>query len=861
MSETLQLLAFLYASMPLPDSVDYSHDYWMQNIETTLKARQEMTWGSKIPDREFRHFVLPVRVNNENLDESRMVFYDELKERVQGLSMSDAILEVNHWCHEKVTYQPSDERTSSPLATVKSAIGRCGEESTFLVSALRSVCIPARQVYTPRWAHTDDNHAWVEAWADGEWHFLGACEPEAVLDLGWFNAPASRGMLMHTKVFGQYEGPEEVMQRNACFTEIDVTANYAPVAKAYAKVLDAEGKAVQGAMVEFKIYNYAEFYTVSTKETDAQGVTYMQAGKGDLVAWGYKDGAYGFSRFPVSEGDTIEVVLNHKSGESYSFDMEIVPPKERNTLPPMTEAQRQENARRLAVEDSIRNAYVASFPESYHLSMDDDGLYDNASLAQRSERLIKASRGNYQTLIDYFESVAEMSIPVFGLNLLESLSAKDLRDVQRDVLVDNTNWGIMPALLYDKQCPDSIFTRYILCPRVANERLTPYHSQLFEAMDAHSLEEIEACFMKHWEQGAEALVRWVSDSIQIDKERNPQQLCMSPLGVYKHRITDKHSRDIFFVAMARTFGFPSRIDPVTGKVQYMKVGEWQWKDVNFDQAIEHAEQNSQGSFMLLYEPEGYLTDPKYYTHFTLSKIENGRPQLLNFGEEDTWNSIFTFSNSRVINLDEGDYLLITGTRMADGSVLVHLEAKPVLRKSISTELLAMRHAEEGLQVIGSLNAEHLYLDEIKGERSILSTTGRGFYVLGMIAPFNEPTNHTLRDIAQYKETLDEWGGTLLLLFRNEDEAARFRKDEFPALPRKTVFGIDHTGDILKELTREMHLKEQSLPVCPPVPPEPIAQGYPIFVIADTFNRIVFLSEGYTIGLGEQLVKGLKGIGQ
>ena len=119
--------------------------------------------------------------------------------------MKDAILEVNHWCHEKVTYRPTDGRTSSPLASVCTAYGRCGEESTFLVAALRSVGIPARQVYTPRWAHTDDNHAWVEAWADGKWYFLGACEPEPILNLGWFNESASRGMLMHTKVFGDYE--------------------------------------------------------------------------------------------------------------------------------------------------------------------------------------------------------------------------------------------------------------------------------------------------------------------------------------------------------------------------------------------------------------------------------------------------------------------------------------------------------------------------------------------------------------------------------------------------------------------------------------------------------------------------------
>ena len=191
-----------------------------------------MPWGDSIPEDIFRHFVLPVRINNENLDESRMVFFDELKDRVKGLSLYDAVLEVNHWCHEKVIYTPSDGRTSSPLASVKTAYGRCGEESTFTVAALRSVGIPARQVYTPRWAHTDDNHAWVEAWVNGKWYFFGACEPEPVLNLGWFNGPAYRGMLMHTKVFGKYNGPEDVMERTDGYTEINVIDNYAPSAKA-----------------------------------------------------------------------------------------------------------------------------------------------------------------------------------------------------------------------------------------------------------------------------------------------------------------------------------------------------------------------------------------------------------------------------------------------------------------------------------------------------------------------------------------------------------------------------------------------------------------------------------------------------
>ena len=264
-------MTFLYAYMPVGDITDYLGDFYLENVRCALSVRQEMPWGRSVSDELFRHFVLPVRVNNENLDESRMIFYEELKDRVKGLSLYDAVLEVNHWCHEKVIYTPSDARTSSPLASVKTAYGRCGEESTFTVAALRSVGIPARQVYTPRWAHTDDNHAWVEAWVNGKWYFLGACEPEPVLNLGWFNGPAYRGMLMHTKVFGKYNGPEEVMDVTDGYTEINVIDNYAPTAKATITIVDENGQPAAGADVEFKIYNYAEFYSVANKKADAEG--------------------------------------------------------------------------------------------------------------------------------------------------------------------------------------------------------------------------------------------------------------------------------------------------------------------------------------------------------------------------------------------------------------------------------------------------------------------------------------------------------------------------------------------------------------------------------------------------------------
>ena len=145
-----EALSFLYRYMPLADITDYTTDFHLQNVRATFEARQQMPWGTTVPELLFNHFVLPLRVNNEALDMSRPVFFKELKERVKGMSMEQAILEVNHWCHEHVTYQPSDSRTLSPLACMKTAIGRCGEESTFTVAALRSIGIPARQMGTHR---------------------------------------------------------------------------------------------------------------------------------------------------------------------------------------------------------------------------------------------------------------------------------------------------------------------------------------------------------------------------------------------------------------------------------------------------------------------------------------------------------------------------------------------------------------------------------------------------------------------------------------------------------------------------------------------------------------------------------------
>lgn len=807
----LEAMQFLYAYMPLPDIVDYPAEFYLQNVDYALKAREEMPWGKSVPVREFLHFVLPVRVNNENMDSSRVVFYNELKERVKHLSMGEAVLEVNHWCHEKVTYTPSDIRTSSPLATVRTAHGRCGEESTFAVAALRAVGIPARQVYTPRWAHTDDNHAWVEVWVDGKWHFIGACEPEPMLDLAWFNAPASRGMLMHTKAFGCYDGPEEVISVTPCYTEINVTSNYAPVATTRVKVTDEAGNPVK-ATVEFKIYNYAEFFTAATKECDNEGYASITTGLGDMLAWASYNGKFGFAKFSAGKDSIVSVVVDKDYDYTGSFDFDIVPPAERNTVPAVTPEQVAENARRFAIEDSIRAAYVATFPTKEQAAELAAGLgVDEAQFVT----LIEQSRGNHATIVEFLR-IVPAGKRGNAMKMLFCMSEKDRRDVPMEVLKDN-----LQAVVEAGDESDSYFAT-VVNPRVSNEKLTPYRSFFNSVITPEERDTYKA--------NPDMWKKWCSENISVDGEWNPQQLCMSPQGVWETRVADLHSLKIFFVAGARSMGIPAYIDEVSGEVVYGAGCRF----VDFNPIVEEVLKNGSNALAVGFTPTRYIDNPRYYSHFTLSKIVDGRLQLQNYPESATFETVF--SNGWC---PDGSYLMVSGTRMADGSVLAHLEfVKSFYEKGEALQYV-QRESNDKLQVIGGFNSENLFYDlEQQKERSILSATGRGYYIVALVAPGNEPTNHFLRDVMPYKEEFEKWGQKIVLLFRDKDEAGRFVND-FPALPSTVVWGTDIDNTIYNEIVENMKL---------------VNPNRPVILVTDTFNRVVFMSQGYSIGLGEQLIK-------
>ena len=488
----------------------------------------------------------------------------------------------------------------------------------------------------------------------------------------------------------------------------------------------------------------------------------------------------------------------------------------------------------MAQEDAVRNAYVATLMDEKKAAEALQPFGLKGECLAKSIQMLVASRGNYQTLLDFFQFAHGQGKAEQAAALLGVLSEKDWRDVPLEVLKDHFVHTAM------KEGMSLVDWSVLANPRVDVEMLTPYRSFF---LNQFSKEEAAA-----FAESPARLVDWCIEHIEVDNELNVQRIPVSPAGVWKARKADERSRNIFFVSVARSLGINAQIDAVTGKVQYVEPRDGKLYDVNF--AVRSLHRVPTGTLKAAYRPIKSLSDPKYYSHFTLSKFKDGRFQLLSYDEGDadmgggaTWGNLL----KEGLRLDVGYYMLITGTRMASGAVLSQVSFFTIEEGKETKVQLVMRESKDQVQVIGNFNSESLFqpVGDPASAKSLLQACGRGYFVVGVLGVGQEPTNHALRDIAALRGEFEKWGRQMVLLFPSEEQYKKFRPEEFPGLPSTIQYGIDIDNSIQKQIYETMKLSSKNT--------------LPMFIIADTFNRVVFVSQGYTIGLGEQLMKVVHGL--
>lgn len=814
-----QALEYLIAYMPLNDMGDFDGEYFYNNVKTTLLARKEMTWGKSIPEEIFLHYVLPIRTGNEDIDNFRPEIYEILKARVQGKSMYDAALEINHWCHEKANYRPTDGRTSSPLATIKTGFGRCGEESVFAVSALRAVGIPARQVYTPRWAHTDDNHAWVEVWADGKWYYLGACEPEPKLDMGWFTEPARRAMLVHTRAYGKYFGEEEVISNQKRFAELNVTSKYAQTANIVVKVLSENSTPAENTNVEFQLYNYGEFFPIALKKTDKNGLTEFSSGLGDLIVCASNE--FGFSCKKISMGniDTLTLVLSDEFPlPEMVFD--VYPPIEKTPIDnQVSESKAKENSKRLQAEDVIRNNYMATFPDSAYVR--DFSIKNNFDESEM-QKIFKNSYGNWKEIENFLLKTPE-SKREWAVLLLQNVADKDLRDIPSEILFDHLNNAFKynsPLMSKDKE----MFAKYILSPRIERELISDWRRFLQSAFDYD--------FMMDYKTDENVLIDWIKNSLTIDNETNMHsRVPISPRSVFEMKRADERSRNIFYVAVARSFGHAARINPETWVPQYFD-GQT-WVNVEFyDEPKTHPERG-----FVSFVSENKNIDPKYAINFTISRLINNRFRTVDLEFEQP---ISKFPEK--VEVEAGQYRLITGNRQTDGSVLSGISYFEVLPGQVNVLNVNVRESLEPLTSIGKISSNNaMFTNYINSKKENIGNILKDENtVLVWLDPTKEPSRHVLNDIPSLNTILEKEHANIVFFLSPDLPKKAFKISDYKNLPKNAKFLVDNNFALLSEVEK---IQKRNL-----------KSSMPIIVITDKDSNVYFYSEGYRIGVGDEIGK-------
>lgn len=816
-ADELSALEFIYAYMPTPDMVDHTSDFHLNNVRTTLQARKELPWGKDIPAELFRHFVLPLRVNNEVLDDFRTEYYAELRELVQGMSMHDAVLELNHWSHQHITYEPSDGRTSPPIATLRNALGRCGEQSTFVVAVMRAVGIPARQVYTPRWAHTDDNHAWVEVWVDGEWHYIGASEPAPVLDNAWFDAPVLRAMMLQTNAFGHYTGAEEKLLESPTYTVLNITSNYVPTAIATARVLNPDGTPAVGATVTFRLYNYAELYPLVTRTTDNKGEATIELGLGDvMVVASRSNHELAIGQLSNKQGGTtIELTLGSYEDIPADMHFALTPPREQVPEQKFTAEQEQENNKRMAENNRIRSTYTATFPDTTTATTLADELTLTPTNRTALIELYPKSRGYHREIADFLRSANAAGKANQAVLLLSSLTEKDLHDISIQALFDVLDRDLTPN---EWLKPD------LISPRVMLETIYPDQNALDDAVTNISAN-VERFSELSVSERAMILASTVG-AFKVDTLYNPFLIPVSPAKTWEMKVGDRRSLTILLVRLLRTAHIESRYDTGNGVVVFVDENDKeQILPFLSGDAEEGATVEANCPLLLTYTQERYLKTPKYEAQFSVNYIlPNG--QIGTYGFK--WATPYHDLNGEQLLYTQN--LVGTGARQANGTVLYHLSK---LQCGVSTPLV-FDYNEDAVSVIGSIDAESLYADIATGtEKSILSTTGRGYYLLILGKPHHEPTDHILRDLGAL---MDGSGHTPLPILALTTKDTSPTGELMTLLPQAT-WGQDTQGIEQRIAEGLEHSGKFDLPV---------------IIIADTFNRIVYFSQGYTIGIGDRL---------
>lgn len=811
--EEAEALKCLYASMPVSDGADYSPEFYLDYARHGVFLWKYGPFAGEIPEKIFAGYVLHHRVNNEDLTMCRPFFYEKLKDTIRGLTMEEAILAINYWCAQEATYRTTDARTASAASVYRSAYGRCGEESTFAVSVLRSMGIPARQVYVPWWSHCDDNHAWVEVWCDGKWKFLGACEPEEILNKGWFTNASSRAMMVHSRWLLPTLPEEELVGRRGMSLVVNQLKTYGKTARIEVTVLDRQGQPVLDAPVHFSVLNYACFGEIACVHTGKEGKASLETGYGTVLITSYKDGDYAEVLLDGTKEHscTLRLGSRNESMDKWSNMILLAPKDSPVNRCQQSEEEIQRGRRKFKEATRLRKEKEKNF---FDLLMAEKALQSVPEEArERAREVMKQARGNQKEIADFLEMDAQGRWQEKRkLDILNSLREKDYLDITSEILKEHCEC----AAEYEEKWPETVYVSWILCPRVENEMIRPFR----RFINSWFSEEEKQQFREN----PEMVWKMVQERLISDERLEYGNLITSAEGALTSGYGSLLTKRVVSVQILRTLGIPSRLNPSDHILEI-------WKDGTFISLEEKEGQAVRTASISIEKQEGKVWT--YYQNWTIARLGEGGYQTLSLCDE---NGEEIYGE---IPLFPGKYKIITANRLPNGNIFAKQmifrlregEKKPILLEQMEANPEDM--LEDNDLTDFSLKRE----DGTTCRLSELVKEKKGLFI--WLEEGKEPTEHILNEIYQRKEAYDNLQGNLFFVVNSLDVKKDSTLSRTVSALNNVNFLVDDFGADMEVLARRMYLEPGKLP---------------LIVSVDEHMKGIYGIAGYNVGTADMILK-------
>ena len=753
-------MKYLYVTAPYSDLVNYSFEDIQDFAGHGLFLYNTLERVKELPEEMFLNYILDHRVNEEEVLPCRTLFWNELKDRIEGKNAKDAAIEVNYWCAEEATYHSGDDRTLPALTVYRRGYGRCGEESVFLVNALRSVGIPARQVYVPRWSHCDDNHAWVELWCDGKWYFTGACEPLMILNKGWFTNASSRAMMVHSRLFDLFpaEG-EDVIGKEGAAVMLNQTARYAKVKTVSVKVLDKTGAPVKGAQVQFQVLNMGEYFPIAKAETDENGTVSLVTGLGSVRVLAFLPGMEGFAQADLDTRALGEISLT-LTGEAVEAEdwraVDVIAPVDTPVNPDMpTPEQKAEGTRRMNEANKIRKEKKENWvnPEL------------TAFLAGEDEKELR------QAMVDV-------------------LSEKDHTDCVCNVLEEHLEYGKVYAKEYRDLVLNAngynLYINYVLNPRVEDELLRPYRKEILSFFTDEQKAAFRVNPAEIWNYIQTHIVAYPDNERETVME-TPYECLVSGIGTQR-------SQKVLFVAIARTLGIPARLNPDNKVMEYWAM----------DHFVPVLKQQEGGAVLILKKEADAVWN--YYQNWTMGRLVGNEYVSLNLTGR-SWEG-----DTLELALILGTYRIITTNRLPNGNQFAWEKTFIIKEGEKLEETLHLREAQLG-DMLERISLPEFKVKDADGNQvTCADLTKGGKKILMWLEESREPTEHILNEMLEHAEKFHKFENSISFMIRTQEA----KQDPLLAkvlkiFPNVSVY-YDSFEENIELLGRRMYVDPDKLPL-------------------------------------------------